>query len=100
MAYNMGAGSAFGGFAGGYNQTPVAVPGGVVIPGEVIPISSEVITMGTNLPSVNPNTYPGTVHFGPSTTFVGPSTGAFLPGVGIVDPNLAAAGGLNLNGGF
>ncbi|CAF1135046.1 unnamed protein product [Adineta steineri] len=100
MAYNMGAGSTFGGFAGGYNQAPVAVPGGVVIPGEVIPISSEVITMGTNLPSVNPNTYPGTVHFGPSTTFVGPSTGAFLPGVGIVDPNLAAAGGLNLNGGF
>jgi hypothetical protein len=26
------------------------------------------ITMGVNLPPVNPNNYPGTIHFGPSVT--------------------------------
>ena len=58
-------------------------------------------TLGPDLPSVNPNTYPGTVHFGPSTTIVGHGVGQVLPSGTIVsDPSLNANAGVNFNAGF
>ena len=34
--------------------------------------SGSVITIGSNLPHVDPNNYSGNIHFGPSTTITGP----------------------------
>ena len=43
------------------------------------------ITLGTNLPHVDPNNFPGTVHFGPSTVL---APGAqIMPGGGVFNPN-------------
>jgi len=64
-------GGVFGGYAGGFNQTPQ---------GYFFPPSSNSFGggypsgLGSYLPSVDPNTYPGTVHFGPSTAVIGPSS--------------------------
>ena len=63
--------------------------------------SGVVHTLGSDLPSVNPNTYPGTVHFGPSTTVVGHGVGQVLPsGTVVLDPTLNANAGVNLNAGY
>jgi hypothetical protein len=51
--------------------------------------------LGAHTPSVNPNNFPGTVHFGPSTTTIG-SGSEF----GYMDPNLGAGGANYMNSGF
>ncbi len=45
-------------------------PGGV-FPNANVGNSGAVYTLGTNLPSVDPNNFYGTVHHGPSSTYVG-----------------------------
>ena len=74
-------------------------PGGI-IPNANLLGSGGVITMGNNLSSVDPNNFPGTVHFGPSTTTIGTPGAQFLPGAGFVNPNLGLGGGANFNTGF
>ncbi len=62
--------------------------------GVIIPPNTNVLGLGfpsipgSNLPNVDPNNYPGTVHFGPSTTIVGPESVQFPVNTGFVDPNL------------
>ncbi len=36
-------------------------------------------TLGANLPHVNPNNFPGTVHWGPETVVSGPQAGQLPP---------------------
>ncbi|UJR32324.1 hypothetical protein I4U23_019788 [Adineta vaga] len=76
MAYN--AGNAFTGVPGGFGQTPAGV----------VPGSGAVYTMGTNLPPVDPNNFPGTVHFGPATTIHAPAGSIILPGGAVLEPTI------------
>jgi len=46
-------------------------------------------TPGFNLPSVDPNNFPGTVHFGPATTFVTAPSVSFPGAAPQVDPYFA-----------
>jgi len=57
--------------------------------------SGVVHTIGSSLPSVDPNNFPGTVHFGQPTTFVGQGYGQYPAGAGFVNQNLGGSGGAN-----
>jgi len=52
------------------------------------------------LPSVDPNNYPGTVHFGPSTGYVGQGIGQYSAGGGYGDPYLGAGGAAGIYPGY
>jgi hypothetical protein len=54
----------------------------------------------TNLPNVNPNNFPGTVHFGPSTTVIESEAAQFPFNTGYIDPNLGMYEAANFNAGF
>jgi len=98
----------FGGFPGGYNQSInlfcifnillylnkyvfflFLVPGGAIIPPNTNVLGAGYPSaLGANLPSVNPNTFPGLVHFGQPTVITEPQ----IPlNAGVVDPNLYIA---------
>jgi hypothetical protein len=88
--------TAFSGFAGGHDSGKTSfiileiknyllylVPGvGDVPPATAGFASGEALganTLGANLPHVNPNNFPGTVHWGPETVVSGPQVGQLPP---------------------
>jgi hypothetical protein len=67
-----------------------------IVPNANVGSSGAVYTLGTNLPSIDPNNYGGTVHFGPSTAYSGSAYGQYPESAGIINPNLGATGGANI----
>ncbi len=52
------------------------------------------------MPSVDPNNYPGMVHFGPPTTIIGQPSVQPSFNAGYIDPNLGLMGAADYNAGF